>query len=57
MTIWGHDVLADMGLLITNNYSEAARGLGKGLQGRVEPIQTKDNPNRQMAPKHEMGHI
>lgn len=59
MTLWGHDVLSGMGLHLTNNYSEAAqqmmdsmgyipgRGLGKTLQGRVEPIQTKDNPDRQ----------
>ena len=59
VNLWGRDVLSEMGLTLTNEYSKQAvkimskmgyktgKGLGKGEQGRLEPIPQEGNNGRQ----------
>lgn len=59
INLWGRDIQTQMKLILTNDYSPLAKdilhkqgyvpgkGLGKYLQGQIEPLQTKQNPGRQ----------
>jgi hypothetical protein len=59
VNLWGRDILQAMGMTLTNEYSPQAiemmkkmgykegRGLGKGEQGRFEPIPQEGNNWRQ----------
>lgn len=59
VSLWGRDVLTQMDLTLTTNYSKTAKdllkgmgyvpgkGLGASLQGRPAPVQTIPNPGRQ----------
>ena len=59
VNLWGRDILQALGLTLTNEYSPQAvqmmkkmgykegRGLGKGEQGRLEPIPQEGNNGRQ----------
>ena len=59
ISLWGRDLLRDMGVRLTNEYSPAAqdimrrmghipgRGIGKNLQGRVDPVHPASNNGRQ----------
>lgn len=57
--LWGRDILQDLGLTLTNEYSTQAidimkrmryiegKGLGKREQGRLDPIPQESNISRQ----------
>lgn len=59
ISLWGRDLLKDMGFKLSNEYSPVSQqmmtnmgchpnyGLGKFLQGRKEPVNTKPNKMRQ----------
>jgi hypothetical protein len=59
LNLWGRDILQAMGMNLTNEYSpqavqmmkkmgyEEGRGLGKGEQGRLEPLPQEGNNGRQ----------
>ena len=59
VNLWGRDILQAMGMTLTNEYSPQAvqmmrkmgytegKGLGKGEQGRLEPIPQEGNTGRQ----------
>ena len=59
VNLWGRDILSEMGLTLTNEYSTQAvkimnkmgykkgKGLGKEEQGRLEPIPQEGNKGRQ----------
>lgn len=59
ISLWGRDLLKDMGFKLNNKYSPVSQqmmtnmgchpnyGLGKFLQGRKEPVNTKPNKMRQ----------
>lgn len=59
VNLWGRDILQDLGLALTNEYSQQAidiikgmgykegRGLGKQEQGRLHPISQENNTGRQ----------
>lgn len=56
ITLWGRDILTQMGMKLTTEYSPQSQqmmkhmghvpgmGLGKRLQGRIEPLVADDNP-------------
>lgn len=58
VTLWGRDILVNLDMRLTNDYSSQARdmmtemgympgkGLGKHRQGRVEPVRPKQKQNR-----------
>ena len=59
VNLWGRDVMQDMGLTLSNEYSpqatdimrkmgyEAGKGLGRLGQGRIEPVAPNPNQERQ----------
>lgn len=58
VTLWGRDVLVILGMKLTNDYSPQVKdmmtrmgympnkGLGKNLQGQIDPIMAKQKQNR-----------
>lgn len=59
ISLWGRDLLKDMGFKLSNEYSDSAQrmmqdmgyvpgfGIGKYLQGRRNPISTQQRQKRQ----------
>ena len=58
VNLWGRDVLSEMGITLTNEYSvqttnimkkmgyTKGKGLGSKEQGRLEPVSHNSNPGR-----------